>query len=97
MGRVSGVVLGKGTECLLGVTLWRAYGSAKSWSETWEIFVSLPELSQLGTIAAIAMILGLFWATTSALYAMISEVLKQADKKLANPAERGERDREATG
>ena len=68
MNRVTSMVLAKGVELLLLAALVKAFGSVRTLDDAWKIFCGMPELSQIGTIACVAVSFGVLAATLVAIY-----------------------------
>lgn len=71
MNRVGGLAIAKGTECLLAVTLWKEYGAAPNWQALWRVFSAQPELSQIGTVVCVVLIVGIFLTTVRKVFELI--------------------------
>jgi hypothetical protein len=82
VGRIQGIVLGKGIELLLAIPLWNTYGGAKSAAEVWATLAQQEELSQIGTLTCVVVIIGIFSATVGLTISGLVEFfkLKQAKK-----------------
>jgi hypothetical protein len=56
MDKISGIILVRSIELLLGVALWKAYGAAEGAAELWAMFARASELHQVGTITCLVLI-----------------------------------------
>ncbi len=76
MNRLAALAIAKGTEGLLAVPLWKAYGNASDVRHLWELFATQTELSQIGTIVCVVVIVGIFVSTIRWSIELVSTGLK---------------------